>query len=326
LTPTALNNARPEVPDLRFGGTWTLGQRIKNDALWLAAISTLTLLRPLPSSALRTLGRGLGACAHLFALRTRTIAMENVRLALPNLTARARAELVRRCFVTLGEFLGGTVSLLTRPPSAGELLPSEAARATIEEARAGGRGVLLASAHLGPWELVAASMVAAGIPLVAVTRESYDPRLSRLLAAMREQTGVRTIRRGRGAATGILRALRRGEVLGIPMDLRSRAAHCTVPFLGLPAETPSGPARIALAARSPVVVATAAPGADGTYVVNATAIDTADLRRDETSVRELSARINAELSRRILTLPHAWVWMHERWTLPFEAGKMVPSF
>jgi lauroyl/myristoyl acyltransferase len=38
-----------------------------------------------------------------------------------------------------------------------------------------------------------------------------------------------------------------------------------------------------------------------------------DLGRDDAAARELTARINAELSRRILALPHAWVWMHERW-------------
>jgi lauroyl/myristoyl acyltransferase len=49
-------------------------------------------------------------------------------------------------------------------------------------------------------------------------------------------------------------------------------------------------------------------------VVTATRIDSSGLTRDEEGARELTRRINAELSRRILALPHAWVWMHDRWT------------
>ena len=97
------------------------------------------------------------------------------------------------------------------------------------------------------------------------------------------------------------------------MDLRSRVPSCDAPFLGHPALTAVGPARIALRARAAVVVGTAAPGPDGSLVVTATRIDSSDLTRDEGGALELTRRINGELSRRILALPHAWVWMHERW-------------
>ena len=90
-------------------------------------------------------------------------------------------------------------------------------RAPRHEAR---RASSFASAHLGPWERVAASIVSSGVPLIAVARESYNPRFSALFERIRYRAGVRVIWRGRpGAAARILRALRRGEVLGIPMDI-----------------------------------------------------------------------------------------------------------
>jgi hypothetical protein len=52
-----------------------------------------------------------------------------------------------------------------------------------------------------------------------------------------------------GASARILRALRGGHVLGVPMDLRSRVPSCDAPFLGRVAPTPVGPARIALRTR-----------------------------------------------------------------------------
>ena len=160
-------------------------------------------------------------------------------------------------------------------------------------------------------------MVAAGVPLVALVRESYDPRLSCIYERVRNAGGVRVIWRGTPTATArIVRTLRNGELLGVPMDLRARVASIDAPFMGHEAPTALGPARIALRVRAPVVVATVAPGNHEALVVSATRIMADDLRPDPAGARTLTTRINDELSRRILALPHAWVWMHPRWTAP----------
>jgi len=301
--------------DLRQGGEWTALQRSKNDALWLLASVALMATRPLPLFVLRALGRALGRTAHLLVGGARRTARHNVARVFPELGTQARHALVRRCFLSMGELLAETVAMLRTKGAPPLLLVSADARAVLDEARAEGRGVVFASAHLGPWERVAASLVAAGVPLVALVRESYDPRFSGLYEKLRGGHGVRVVwRASPGAAARILRTLRGGGVLGVPMDLRSRVPSCDAPFLGHSAPTAVGPARIALRARAPVVVGTAAPGPDASLVVTATRIDSSGLTRDEGGARELTRRINAELSRRILALPHAWVWMHDRWT------------
>jgi KDO2-lipid IV(A) lauroyltransferase len=311
VTPSlAHRNAR----DVRQGGEWTALQRSKNDALWLLASLALVATRPLPLFALRAIGRLLGRTAHLLVGGARRTARNNVARVYPGLDARAQHALVRRCFLSMGELLGETVAMLRTKDAPPLLVVSESARSVLDEARAEGRGVLFASAHLGPWERVAASLVAAGVPLVALVRESYDPRFSGLYERLRGGHGVRVVwRASPGAAARILRTLREGSVLGVPMDLRSRVPSCSAPFLGHPAPTAVGPARIALRTRAPVVVGTAAPGPDGSMVVTATRIDSSDLIPDAAGAEELTRRINAELSRRILALPHAWVWMHDRW-------------
>jgi len=94
------------------------------------------------------------------------------------------------------------------------------------------------------------------------------------------------------------------------MDLKTRAESVIVPMLGAPARTPVGPARIALRTGAPVVVCTVEPGATGALAVTCTRLE----RRDEGAGAEkaLTARINAELSRRILRAPEHWLWMHDR--------------
>jgi KDO2-lipid IV(A) lauroyltransferase len=317
--PSSMDMPDDSNRDLRTGGAWTPAQRAKNDAIWLLARAALAVSRRLPFLVLRGLGRGLGGAAHAVAGKARRTALANVARVFPDLGEKERRDLVRRSFVTMGELLADTVALMR--PSGGPLLDlTPEAHAVLDEARREGRGVIFASAHLGPWERVAASLVAAGVPFAALARESYDPRFARVYETLREARGVRVVWRAtRGATAGIVRTLREGGVLGVPMDLRARVASCEAPFLGHAAQTPVGPARIALKTGAAVVVGTVAPRPDPraapSLVITATRIPIDGLDGDDdANARDLTARINRELSRRILDLPHAWVWMHERWT------------
>jgi KDO2-lipid IV(A) lauroyltransferase len=302
--------------DVREGGRWTLTQRAKNGALWLVVSAAVGTLGRLPPRVLRRAGVALGRLAHLVLPSARRLAERNVALALPELDREARRALVARTYRTLGGYLGDAVAMLDprRPvdplPFAGD------ARDVLDAAIAEGRGVLFASAHLGPWERVAATLVQCGLPFTAVAREAYDPRLTRLYDRLRGGRGLATIYRGApGAGAALLRALRRGHVLGIPMDLASRVPSIEVPFLGHAARTPVGPARLALRTGAAVVVGVPAPtgGAPGDLAIAVTRIPTRDLEATADGERILTTRINDAISSRIRALPEGWVWMHPRW-------------
>jgi Kdo2-lipid IVA lauroyltransferase/acyltransferase len=298
--------------DRREGGRWTTLQSVKNAFIYLAARSAILALSPLPPRWLRAMGRALGRLVYVALPGPRRTTHQNLERALPELSVTARSELARQVYVELGAHLADTVSLLS-PRHGLRALPIEpSSRRILDAAIVEGQGVVFISAHLGPWETVAGSLVASGIDLTAIAREGYDARFTKLFDTLRSKLGVRAIYRGRpGAHVGIIRTLRRGGVLGIPMDLRSRVPSIDAPFLGSPAKTAVGPARIALRTGAPVVVGTAAPG-DGGVRITMTRIDT-DLPPDAEGERILTLRINAELSRRILAMPRAWVWMHPRW-------------
>lgn len=290
--------------DLREGGQWTLAQRAKNDVIWVAVEAALAIATRLPESVLVRAGRGIGALAHALVPSARSIARANVRRAFPELDDRAVRALVRRSYRRLGERLGETVATLDVRRGIEPLPFAPGAREVLEDALAEGRGMVFASAHLGPWERVAATLVAAGLPFTAIAREAYDPRLTPIYDRLRGGRGVRVVYRAQpGAAAALLRTLRGGGILGIPMDLASRVPSVEVPFLGTPAPTPVGPAKLALRTGAAVVVGTHAAGG----VLSASRIDT----RDCDAVC-LSARINEELSRRIRETPEEWVWMHAR--------------
>jgi lauroyl/myristoyl acyltransferase len=57
-----------------------------------------------------------------------------------------------------------------------------------------------------------------------------------------------------------------------------------------------------------MVVGSVATGNDGTVGISFTRIPECPQERT------LTERINAELSDRISAMPHAWPWMHRRWS------------
>lgn len=284
--------------DVREGGRWSLGQRLKNAVLHAVATGAIAVASRLPLRVARRLGQGVGLVAWLCAPRLRRLAETNVALALPDVEPRA---FVRRVYHRLGTHLGeaaGSIGLARDP------LPfCPGSREVLEAAIAEGRGVVFASAHLGPWEHVAASLVQHGVPLTVVAREPYDPRFRSVYARLRR--GVRTVYRGaEGAGVALVRVLRKGGVLGIPMDLASRVPSVVVPFLGRDARTAVGPARLAIRTGAAVVVGTATP--EGLFFTRV------EPSPDETA---LTARINEALGERIRAWPEAWLWMHDRFTM-----------
>jgi KDO2-lipid IV(A) lauroyltransferase len=301
--------------DRREGGTWTRAQRLKNGAIAALVGAGLAILPRLPRDVLRGVGRALAAIAYVLFGRARRLARRNLERAYPTVAPRDRRALLFRTYATLGAHLGDAIASLD-PARPLDPLPIDEADLALLTDR--DRGVLFVSAHLGPWERVAATLVARGVPLTVIARESYDARLDRVYTRLRDARGVVTIYRGDpGAAARIVRALRRRRVLGVPMDLATRAPSVASTFLGLPAMTAVGPARIALRMEAKVVVGSVAPDARGKLGITCTAIDASDLSPDAEGERALTRRIDAELSRRILALPAHWPWMHPRFAAPF---------
>jgi KDO2-lipid IV(A) lauroyltransferase len=84
-------------------------------------------------------------------------------------------------------------------------------------AQARGRGVLVATAHLGNWELSAFTHALMTAPMHIVVRPLDNPDVDRLVERRRALSGNRIIRK-KEAAREILRALKAGEAVGILID------------------------------------------------------------------------------------------------------------
>lgn len=295
-----------------MGRSWSPLQRAKNDLIWLSATSLLALVRTLPRRWLPSIGSHVGALAHALLVRERRRASENLSRCFPHLDTHERTEMVRRNFMKLGENLGDTLALLDRreAPERSLTLPTSSADVLIE-ALAQGRGVIYVTAHLGPWERMAAVLAARGFPISTIARESYDPRFDRLYERLRRPRGVNALYRGRqGASVAIVKALRRNHVVGFPIDLPGRVPTLPVQLLGQPSKLPLGPARIALRTRAPIVIGTPAPSADGGLEISIARLVSDDFDGGTALESALTQRLADALGQRIAALPLHWPWMH----------------
>lgn len=259
--PPAGSDAAPLAPepaprsrDLRTGGSWTAWQHLKNGVILLIVRAGLWMADRMSPDALLRAGHHLGQVAYLLLAHERARALENLQRVLPGSDTR----LAPRCFEAAGENLARSL-LLRRSglPASAQVGIDAASREALHQALGEGRGVVVVSAHLGPFELVAALVAELGQQPAVVVRESYDPRLDPLIDAHRERRGVEVIHRGRpGAAFRILRALREGRPVGFLGDLGGRMRCRPARLLGHAIDVPVGPQRIACRVGCPILVGT----------------------------------------------------------------------
>jgi KDO2-lipid IV(A) lauroyltransferase len=292
--------------------SWSFARRLKNDVWYAVVRALLGVFSRLPRRLAGAAGVALGSVAYAFAPRLRRVAHENA--------ARLDGRLARRSFASLGRAALEVVSGLGDPEALlGAVTIADRDRARLDAAVREGRGVVFLSAHLGAWELLAWAIAARGYDVSVVARESYDPRLTRLVRRLRRDRGVRPILRGgrRGAAR-ILSALRRGGLVGMLVDQDTHVPGVFVPFLGRPAWTPRGPAEIALRTGAAVLAgACVRRGAGWRIVVRRLAVT----RRGADDVVDNTARFTRAIEDLVRAWPAEWVWMHERWRLgPQDPG------
>lgn len=301
--------APPAEParDLRTGGRWTTKQRLKNAVIYRIAMVALGVCARLPRPLVAAGCRALAALAcALWPAARRRIARNLARALGPG------APSPWQVFAGLGRLLDDMLALLAGGPACdGSLRLTETARQRLLDAVAEGNGVVLATAHLGPWERLGAVLVAEGIPLVTVARRSYDPRFDSLYERLRERRGLRVVYRGEpGAAKALVRALRGGNVVGFPMDLGGRGVRtieCPWPGGTLPLAT--GPAELALRLRTALVVVTPVPAAsDDGFDISVERIPVDEYFAQ--GAEALTKAIGHALGTRVKALPTQWPWMH----------------
>jgi KDO2-lipid IV(A) lauroyltransferase len=182
----------------------------------------------------------------------------------------------------------------------------------------GKTGVLIATGHLGSFELLGHAIGLKGYPLSAVARRFKSPRLDTWWRGLREATGNTIIDR-QGAFREIVRTLATGRSVAVLIDQNVKANHAVfVDWLSKPAATTRAFALAALKTEAPVFVAAMIYTGGDTYRVEAVECDFSMTYRDETlpdvqKIEFITATISEHYCQMIRQFPEGWFWMHRRW-------------
>jgi len=179
----------------------------------------------------------------------------------------------------------------------------------FEAAERRGRGVLIATAHLGNWELSAFAHALMTAPMHVVVRPIDNPRVDNLIESRRALSGNHVISK-RDAARDILRALKSGEAVGILIDQNTLPEEGVfIDFFGEKACANAAFAKIAHHTGAAVV-----PG----YALYCSKERRYILRFDPEiemtgDVAADTQRIHSHLECVIRAHPDQYLWIHRRW-------------
>jgi Kdo2-lipid IVA lauroyltransferase/acyltransferase len=293
-----------------------LAKRLKRSVRFFFLSSALFFLRRLPLALAQRMGDAFGALAFFLARGERRKALVSLGRAFPEKSDAQRQALAKACFRHLGRvaFEAAVAERLSAAQFDALVEVPEAVRRLVVGAHAQGRGMVAVTGHVGHWELLGWAFVRLGIPLHVIARDTPDGRLSERVVAFRQKGGVRTILRGvPGAAVGMLRALRRGDALGLLVDQDTKVQSVCVPFFGNLASTPRAPADLTLRTGAPTVVVFLQRRPDGRYCLSGEVVEVPHSADTEADVVELTRRYSEAIETAVRRAPEQWVWMHQRW-------------
>ncbi|MCP4572295.1 MAG: hypothetical protein GY838_08065 [bacterium] len=261
----------------------------------------------------RLVGPGLG-------LRSRVVA-DQLRSVYADLSDARRAAMLRAVY----DHLGRTVAeiLCAEPARLAASVRVDPGWDELDQAVALGRGVVVASAHQGNFEL-GGRVLAARYDVLDVVKPQRNRAFDRDLTDLRQAHGIDTVPMAR-AGRAVLAHLRRGGVVTFFIDQDAGARGLRLDFLGRPASTWPGAARFALRAGAPVVPAAMARRPGGHVLRVGRALATQSGPADPAATLKLMGRINAAVEEFVREDPEQWFWVHRRWKGAAEARAVASS-
>jgi KDO2-lipid IV(A) lauroyltransferase len=273
-----------------------------------AWVLALVGLLPLPWA--HALGAGLGELINLHHGRTRRTVETNLALCFPELDPATRARLTRqtlretgKAVLELGAIWGWSGTRLGRC-----FVDTEGVE-LLAEGRRRGKGVLIAAPHLGCWEMTSHYAQLHGYQLTALYRPPRQRALAPLIRARRQRLGAALVPTDASGVKALLRALKRGECVGILPDQDAGRDGVMAPFFGAPASTMILFARLAQRSGATLLLAFAERLAGGRYRLH--------LRPLPEEVRDTDPRIaattlNREIETCVRELPAQYQWTYRR--------------
>lgn len=273
------------------------------------AVALLELLRSLPLKTSYRLGYGVARLLDLALPKLRKVAACNLAMAAPELSLAETRRITDGVFRSVGRMLVALarVPLINRN-NVGEWISYQGLD-NYQAAKKKGRGVLIATGHLGNWELSAFAHALMTEPMSVMVRPLDNPLVDRLVESRRTMSGNQLIFK-KDAARSVLKALKLNQPVGILIDQNTSPSEGVfVNFFGKAACAGVAFVKLAYHSQAPVI-----PGfalwdeATQRYILHF--LPEVTLTGDPATDTQ---KIHSILEEVIRQYPDQWMWIHRRW-------------
>ena len=192
---------------------------------------------------------------------------------------------------------------------------------------AAGQGMILATCHMGNWEMASAYCQTHGVPVFSIAAQQKNPLTNRMINELRTARGSTIMERGSGTMRQVLKRLRSGGTLAILPDVRMRTPGQLVPFLGGEANVGTGMASFMLVAKAPVYPCIIRRKGWTRQIGVAYPPITVDPSLDkQANLATATAAMLAIIDEAVRQTPEQWFWYNKRWILdPLEETGAKPA-
>lgn len=282
------------------------------------------MARPIPRPWLLALGRGLGSFICNVVGFRKNVVVENLRCAFSSTHDEAWIQdtalsFYRNLGMTLMEFLA---SPFRSRDDVLKMVTIEGLE-NLQTVWTSGKGALMVSGHFGNFEILLPRVVAEGHKVSGIVKAQSNPLVDSFQNRIRTNSGMGVIKTG-GAFPSILKALGKGEFVGMLADQDAGSQGHFTEFMGRQASVFKGAAILAHKAQCPIVTGHIFRQPDGDHVlcIDPLIIPDPGWSQDE-AVTRLSDQIVAHLEQAIGKAPDQYYWIHRRWKTqpPVEASQ-----
>jgi lauroyl/myristoyl acyltransferase len=187
----------------------------------------------------------------------------------------------------------------------------------LYDAKAMGRGTIIALPHVGSWEWGGSFLNSLGLGMTAVAEDLEPPELFAWFKAKRESIGIRIEPLDEHVGTVLIETLKDGGTIGLLCDRDLQGNGIEVMFFGERVRLPAGPATLALRTGATLVAAAcySGPGRDH-FAVITPPIPAERLGRLRSDVTRVTQALAVELEGLIRRAPEQWHVLQPRFEGP----------
>ncbi len=269
----------------------------------------------LGENAAKKLGIGIGLFWFYFLRIRRKVVFENLNKTMATQKAD-HYRIARNAYCHFGLSAVEFLRMSTMTAESISSLVDVSGMKNYEEAYARNKGVIVVTAHIGNFDLLAASQTALGIPLALVSKNLHSNGMNRFWMNSRQKFGIQ-IFSDKGNAKKMLRHLKNGMTLALTADQRTKKERggVVIPFMGCPAMTGTAPAVLSAISGAPIVPVHIERQSNGRHKAFIEKLIEPPMSKKTENCVQVMSKLNVIIEKWVRNAPEQYMWLHRRFVV-----------